>query len=176
MAFAGETFAERYGKEAAARTPPLKAMLRSGIPLGAGTDATRVSSHNPWISLYWMVTGKTAGGTQLGSPENRLSREEALRLYTVGSAWFSGEEDVKGRIAPDQLADFAVLSSDYLTVPEEQIRSIESVLTVTGGDAVYATEQFPSVAPAPLSPVSPEWSPVTVFGGYQHRGTDGKHP
>ena len=68
----------------------------AGIPVGAGTDATRVSSHNPWLSLYWLVTGKTVGGTQLAAAENRLSREEALRLYTVGSAWFSGEEEVKG--------------------------------------------------------------------------------
>ena len=167
MAFAGEIFAERYGKEAAAHAPPLRAMVRAGIPVGAGTDATRVSSHNPWLSLYWMVTGKTVGGTQLASPENRLSREEALRLYTVGSAWFSGEEEVKGRIAPGQLADFAILSADYLTVPDEQIRTIESVLTVTGGDVVYAAEPFANVAPEPLPAVSPAWSPVAAFGGYQ---------
>ena len=167
MAFAGEQFAERYGKDAAAHAPPLRAMLRAGIPVGAGTDATRVSSHNPWLCLCWMVTGKTVGGMQLASAENRLSREEALRLYTVGSAWFSGEEDVKGRIAPGQLADFAILSSDYLTVPEKEIRTIESVLTVTGGDVVYATDAFPGVAPEPLPPVSPAWSPVAHFGGYQ---------
>ena len=167
MAFAGEIFAERYGKEAAASAPPLRQMLDAGIPVGAGTDATRVSSHNPWLSLYWMVTGKTVGGTQLASPENRLSREEALRLYTVGSAWFSGEEDVKGRIAPGQYADFAILSADYFAVPEEQIRTIESVLTVTGGDVVYAAPPFHQYAPAPLPPVSPSWSPVAAFGGYQ---------
>ena len=79
-------------------------MLDAGLRIGAGTDATRVASYNPWLSLAWLVTGKTVGGTQLASPENRLSREEALRLYTVGSAWFSGEEDVKGRIAPGQFA------------------------------------------------------------------------
>jgi predicted amidohydrolase YtcJ len=142
-------------------------MLEAGIPVGAGTDATRVASYNPWISLYWMVTGRTVGGTQLASPENRLSREEALRLYTVGTAWFSGEEEVKGRIAPGQLADFAILSADYMTVPEEQIRRIESVLTVTGGDVVYSADPFTAFAPEPLPPVSPEWSPVAAFGGYQ---------
>jgi predicted amidohydrolase YtcJ len=167
MAFAGEIFAERYGKEAAAHAPPLRAMIRAGIPVGAGTDATRVSSHNPWISLYWLVTGKTVGGTQLASADNRLSRDEALRLYTVGSAWLSGDENVKGRIAPGQYADFAVLSADYLTVPDEQIRAIESVLTVTGGDVVYAAEPFLSVAPEALPAVSPGWSPVAAFGGYQ---------
>ena len=142
-----------------------------GIPVGAGTDATRVSSYNPWLALYWMVTGKTVGGTQLAASENRLSREEALRLYTVGSAWFSGEEETKGRIAPGQFADFAILSADYLTVPEEQIRDIESVLTVVGGDVVYAAEPFAAVAPQPLPPVAPEWSPVAHFGGYQARKT-----
>jgi predicted amidohydrolase YtcJ len=169
MAFAGEIFAGRYGKEAASRAPPLRAMLRAGIPIGAGTDATRVSSHNPWLALHWLVTGRTVGGTQLAAAENRLSREEALRLYTVGSAWFSGEETVKGRIAPGQRADFAILSADYLTVPEEEIRDIESVLTVIGGDVVHATGAFLAVAPPPLPAVAPAWSPVAHFGGYQAR-------
>jgi predicted amidohydrolase YtcJ len=166
MAFAGEIFAERYGKEAAAAAPPLREMIKAGIPLGSGTDATRVSSHNPWLSIYWMVTGKTVGGTQLASPENRLTREEALRLYTVGSAWFSGEEDIKGRIAPGQLADFAILSADYNTVGEEEIKDIESVLTVTNGEIVYAADALVKFAPPPLPAVQPDWSPVARFGGY----------
>jgi hypothetical protein len=167
MAFAGEYFLERYGAEAASHAPPIRQMLEAGIPVGAGTDATRVASYNPWISLYWMVTGRTVGGTRLAAAENRLSREEALRLYTVGTAWFSGEEDVKGRIGPGQFADFAILSADYMTVPEEQIRRIESVLTVTGGDVVYSAGAFTSFAAEPLPPVSPAWSPVAAFGGYQ---------
>jgi predicted amidohydrolase YtcJ len=167
MAFAGEYFVERYGAEAAAHAPPIRQMLDAGLTVGAGTDATRVASYNPWISLYWMVTGRTVGGTQLASPENRLSREEALRLYAIGSAWFSGEDDVKGRIAPGQLADFAILSADYMTVPEEQIRRIESVLTVSGGDVVYSAGAFTMFAPEPLPPVRPAWSPVAAFGGYQ---------
>jgi len=169
MAFAGEFFADRYGKNAASRAPPLRPMLQAGIPVGAGTDATRVSSHNPWLALYWLVTGRTVGCTQLAAAENRLSREEALRLYTVGSAWFSGEEAVKGRIAPGQRADFAILSTDYLTVPEEQIRDIESVLTVIGGDVVHAANAFLALAPPPLPAVAPAWSPVAHFGGYQAR-------
>jgi predicted amidohydrolase YtcJ len=167
MAFAGEYYLERYGAEAASHAPPLRQMLDAGLPVGAGTDATRVASYNPWISLYWMVTGRTVGGTQLAAAENRLSREEALRLYTVGTAWFSGEEDVKGRIAPGQLADFAILSADYMTVPEEQIRRIESLLTVTGGDVVYSAGPFTTFAAEPLPPVTPAWSPVAAFGGYQ---------
>jgi hypothetical protein len=170
-AFAGEYFAERYGKEAARYAPPLRKMLDMGLPVGAGTDGTRVSSYNPWPSLYWLVTGKTIGGTQLFAEDNRLSRKEALRLFTVGSAWFTQEETVKGRIAPEQYADFAVLSDDYFTVPEEQIKRIESVLTVVGGKVVYAAEPLSSLGegltPAHLPPVSPTWSPVAHFGGYQ---------
>lgn len=166
MAFAGEIFTERYGKEAAAHAPPLRQIIDAGIPLGAGTDATRVSSHNPWLSLYWMVTGKTIGGTQLASADNRLTREEALKLYTIGSAWFSGDENAKGRIAPGQLADFAVLTADYLKVPEEEIRNIESVLTVTDGQVVFTAGPFSKFAPPPLPPIKPDWSPVATFGGY----------
>ena len=176
IAFAGEVFAERYGKETASHAPPLRAMIQAGVPVGAGTDATRVSSYNPWLCLYWLATGRTVGGTQIASPENRLSREEALRLYTIGSAWFSGEEGLKGRIAPGQLTDFAILSADYLTVPEEEIRGIESVLTIVGGDVVYGTDAFPEAAPEPLPPVSPAWSPVARFGGYQSRRTPGTSP
>jgi predicted amidohydrolase YtcJ len=166
MAFAGEYFVERYGKEAAATAPPLRKLLDSGIPLGGGTDATRVSSYNPWVSLHWMVSGKTVGGTEIHPNDNRLTREEALRVYTLGSAWFSGEEEIKGRIAPGQLADFAILSADYFSVPEEQIKGIEAVLTVVGGDVVYAGSPFGEVAPPPLPAVSPEWLPVAHFGGY----------
>jgi predicted amidohydrolase YtcJ len=173
MAFAGEIFVTRYGKDAAAAAPPLREMITAGIPLGAGTDATRVSSHNPWLSIYWMITGKTVGGTQLASPENRLTREEALRLYTVGSAWFSGEEDVKGRIAPGQFADFAIVSADYLAVPDEEVKDIEALLTVTDGEVVFAREPYEKVAPDPVPTAKPEWSPVARFGGYSRSGRAG---
>jgi predicted amidohydrolase YtcJ len=169
MAFAGEYFVERYGKEAARDAPPIRKMLQMGIPVGAGTDGTRVSSYNPWPSLYWLVSGKTVGGMQLFADDNKLSREEALRLFTVGSAWFSQEETVKGRIAPGQYADFAVLSDDYLTVPEEQIKDIESLLTVVAGKVVYTAKPFDAFAPPALPAVSPAWSPVAHFGGYQHQ-------
>ena len=167
LAFAGEYFVERYGQDAARHAPPVRQMLAMGIPVGAGTDGTRVSSYNPWPSLYWLVSGKSVGGTPLFADDNQLSREEALRLFTVGSAWFNQEEDVKGCIAPGQYADFAVLSDDYLTVPEEQIKDIESLLTVVAGKVVYAAKPFEDVAPPPLPPVSPAWSPVAHFGGYQ---------
>jgi predicted amidohydrolase YtcJ len=166
MAYAGELFRGRYGKEAAATAPPLRQLLASGIPLGAGTDGTRVASYNPWLSLAWMVTGKTVGGTVLYPKENRLTREEALRLYSLGSAWFSGEEDKKGRIATGQLADLAVLSADYFEVDEDRIKDIEAVLTVVGGKVVYGTDEYAKLAPTP-HPVEPEWSPVKYYGGYR---------
>ena len=169
MAFAGEYFAERYGKQAAAHAPPVRKMLEMGIPVGAGTDGTRVSSYNPWLSLYWLVSGKTVGGMQLFAGDNRLSREEALRLFTVGSAWFTQEENVKGRIAPGQYADFAILSGHYFAVPEENIKNIESLLTVVGGKVVYAAKPFHALSPPALPAVSPAWSPVAHFGGYQSR-------
>jgi predicted amidohydrolase YtcJ len=165
MAFAGEYFKQRYGAEMASQAPPLRWLLDAGIPVGAGTDATRVSTYNPWLAIYWLVTGRSAGGAQLLSEEHQLNREQALRLYTVGSAWLSQEEEVKGRIAPGQYADFALLNKDFLKVPAEEIKSIEAVLTVTGGKIVYGASSFAKLAPT-LPPVSPAWSPVAGFGGY----------
>jgi amidohydrolase family protein len=139
--------------------------LELGVPVGGGTDATRVASYNPFVALYWLVTGKTVGGAALYPENNRLERMEALRLYTVGSSWFSSEEEKKGSIVSGQLADLAVLSADYFSIPEEQIKQLESVLTITGGKVVYAAKEFSKLAPPPL-PVSPDWSPVKHYGGY----------
>jgi predicted amidohydrolase YtcJ len=165
MAFQGEYFVNRYGKQQAARTPPIRRMLEMGVPVGAGTDATRVSSYNPFVALYWLITGKTVGGTALYPENNRLNRTEALRLYTVGSSWFSSEEANKGAIAPGQLADLSVLSADYFSIPEEQIKGLESVLTIVGGKVAYSAGEFERLSPPPL-PVSPDWSPVKYYGGY----------
>lgn len=166
LAYAGEDFRKR-NPQLAPFSPPIREMLNREIPVGAGTDGTRVGSYNPWVALYWLVTGKTVGGTQLASVANQLSREEALHLYTIGSAWFSGEEAIKGRIAPGQYADFAVLTADYFAVPVEEIKHIESMLTVVGGDVVYGAGEFAFLM-TPLPPISPAWSPVKSFGGY-HR-------
>src|ERR1700691_4641087 len=168
MAFQGEYFRDRYGITETKRTPPIREMLRAGLPVGAGTDATRVASYNPFVSLYWLVTGKTVGGLSMYDQDHRFDRMEALRLWTVGSSWFSTEQETKGSIVPGQLADLAVLSSDYFSVAEDEIKRLESVLTIVGGKPVYAAEEFPQLAP-PLPPVLPEWSPVAAFGGYAKR-------
>jgi predicted amidohydrolase YtcJ len=172
MAYQGEYFVDRYGAEAASHTPPVAQMLKMGLPVGAGTDATRVASYNPWVSLYWLVSGKTVGGKTLYPQANRLDRTEALRRYTLGSAWFSAEETKKGSLAPGQLADLAVLSADYFAVPEQGIKTIESLLTIVDGKIVYAAAEFSPLGPPP-PPVLPEWSPVKTFGGY-HRAFAGQ--
>jgi predicted amidohydrolase YtcJ len=169
MAYQGEYFIDRYGAKAVQQTPPIKKMLQMGIPVGAGTDATRVASYNPWVSLYWMVAGKTVGGTALYPEANRLERSEALHRYTLGSAWFSAEEDKKGSLMAGQFADLAVLSADFFSVPEEEIKQIESVLTIVGGKIVFGADDYAALAP-PALPVLLDWSPVKEFGGYYRPG------
>ena len=158
VAFHGEYGAKFYGKDRMSFAPPVAEMLRLGIPVGAGTDATRDTSYNPWICLHWLTTGKTVGGLKLGADSNLLDRTEALRLYTQGSAWVSGEQDRKGTLRPGQFADLAVLSDDYLAVPEDHIPHIHSVLTVMDGKVVHASDPFSSLAPKRL-PTNPSWSP-----------------
>lgn len=167
LAYAGEFFVERYGAEIARQSPPIRKIIDMNIPIGAGTDGTRVASYNPWTSIYWLTTGKTVGGMPLSDASNILSRNEALRLYTKGSAWMSKEEDVKGTLEDNMLADFVLLSDDYFTVPDEKIIRLESVLTVVGGNVVYGAGEFETLNP-PITPVSPSWSPVKYFGGYQN--------
>jgi predicted amidohydrolase YtcJ len=172
MAYQGEYFVERYGHRAAERTPPIRRMMEMGVPVGAGTDATRVASYNPWVSLSWLVTGKTLGGLTLYPPANRLDRETALRLWTEANTWFSTEPGKKGQIKTGQLADLAVLSDDYFAVPGDTIQEITSVLTFLGGKPVHGDAEFKDLAP-PLPPPMPNWSPVRSYRGYQQRAESG---
>ena len=165
MAFQGEYFVDRYGKEAAKQTPPVARMLDAGVPVGLGTDATRVASYNPWTALYWLVSGRTVGGMQLYDDNARIDRETALMLWTKGSAWFSSEQNAKGEIKVGQLADLVLLSKDFFSVPEEEIKGIESVLTLVDGEVVYAAGGFTPLSPPPV-PVLPEWSPVVTVPGH----------
>ena len=168
MAFQGEYFVERYGAKAAEATPPIKRMMDAGLPVGAGTDATRVASYNPWVSLSWLVTSKTVGGLTLYPTRNRLDRETALRLWTEKNTWFSNEVGKKGQIKAGQLADLALLSDDYFSVPESEIAHLRSVLTMLGGKIVYGEGDFGPLAPeAPKA--MPDWSPVATFGGHWRR-------
>ncbi|WP_273453206.1 amidohydrolase [Nevskia ramosa] len=174
MSYQGEYFIERYGTKAVERTPPYKRMLEMGVHVGAGTDATRVASYDPWNALWWLSTGKTVGGTRMYPPANLVDRETALTMYTKANAWFSNEEGAKGQIKIGQLADFALLSADYFSVPEDQIRNLVSVLTVVGGKPVYGDDEFKPLAPA-LPPAMPDWSPVNFGSQYYKPDREAAH-
>ncbi|MRX41779.1 amidohydrolase family protein [Flavobacterium sp. LC2016-23] len=167
MAYQGEYFTDRYGAKAAENTPPIKKMIEMEVPVGAGSDATRVSSYNPWVSMYWMTVGKTVGGLQLYN-ETRLNRETALELYTRGSAWFSQEQAKKGDIRTGMFADLVVLDRDYFTINDEDIKKIEADLTIVDGKIVYANGDFSSFSP-PHIPILPDWSPTNIYNGYPVR-------
>lgn len=167
MAYQGEYFTDRYGAKAAENTPPIKKMLQMEVPVGGGSDATRVSSYNPWVSMYWMTVGKTVGGLQLYN-ESRLSRKTALELYTRGSAWFSQEQTKKGDIRTGMFADLVVLDRDYFSIDDEDIKKIEADLTIVDGKIVYANGDFSSFSP-PHIPILPDWSPTNIYNGYPAR-------
>lgn len=138
MYFGGERFLRRNGAAAARRAPPVVTGQRIGVVIGAGTDAHRVASYNPFTCLQWFLDGKTVGGHAIRGPEETPSRADALRFYTIGSAWFSHDDDVRGSLEAGKLADLAVLSKDYLSVPAAEVGDIESLLTMVGGKVVYA--------------------------------------
>jgi predicted amidohydrolase YtcJ len=148
MYFGGEQFLEQSGAAAAQRTPPVVTATRMGVVVGAGTDAHRVASYNPFTALEWFLDGKTVGGVAIRGPDETPTRAEALRFYTGGSAWFSHDEDKRGSLEIGKLADLAVLSEDYLTVPVDQVGRIESLLTMVGGKIVYAAGSYQPLAGA----------------------------
>ncbi|WP_028101343.1 amidohydrolase [Pseudoduganella violaceinigra] len=170
MAYQGEYFVERYGAAAAEATPPVKYLLESGVKVSAGTDATRVASYNPWVSLSWLTTGRTVGGMRLYPQRNLLDREAALRMWTENVTWFSNEEGKKGRIEVGQLADLMVPDRDFMRCPEDEITDITSLLTIVGGKVVYGAGLFGAFDP-PIPPAMPDWSPVRQYGGYGSWGT-----
>jgi len=150
MYFGGDAFLQQAGAAAARRAPPVETAKEIGVVIGAGTDAHRVASYNPFTALQWFLDGKTVGGTALRGPEETPSRADALRFYTLGSAWFSRDESKRGSLEVGKLADLAVLSADYMTVPVEQVGRLESLLTMVGGKVVYAAGQYEKLAPLPL--------------------------
>jgi predicted amidohydrolase YtcJ len=166
MAYQGEYFVERYGASAAEATPPVAKMLAKGLKVSAGTDATRVASYNPWVSLAWLVTGKTVGGLRIYPQRNCLDRETALRLWTENVTWFSNEEGNKGRIQVGQLADLLIPDRDYFSCAEDEIADTTSELTMIGGKVVYASGDFARLDETKPPPAMPDWSPVRTFGGY----------
>jgi predicted amidohydrolase YtcJ len=166
MAYQGEYFVERYGPGAAEATPPVARILEKGVRCSAGTDATRVASYNPWVSLAWLITGRTIGGLQLYPQRNCLDRETALRMWTDNVAWFSNEVGRKGQIAPGQLADLIIPSRDYFSCAESEIAELTSDLTMVGGKIVFGANDFARFDSGSIPPAMPDWSPVRTFGGY----------
>jgi predicted amidohydrolase YtcJ len=166
LADQGEYFVERYGAGAAAATPPVARMLEKGVHVSAGTDATRVASYNPWVSLAWLVTGRTVGGLRIYPQYNCLDRETALRMWTENVTWFSNEEGKKGRIEIGQLADLIVPDRDFFACAEDAIADTVSELTMVGGRVVYGAGDFARLDDAVPPPAMPDWSPVRSFGGY----------
>jgi len=142
MYFGGDGVLQQAGRDAARRTPPIETARKMGIAIGAGTDAHRVASYNPFTALQWLLDGKTVSGAVMRGPEETPSRMDALRLYTIGSAWFSHDDDTRGSLEVGKLADLAVLSQDYMTVPVDRIGETESLLTMVGGRVVYASTPF----------------------------------
>ena len=141
MYFAGDRVIDTTPADAG-RMPPMMSAVRMGVHVGAGTDAHRVASYNPFVALQWMLDGKTVSGRTTRGADETPSREMALRLYTVASAWFSFDEQRRGTLEAGKLADFAILDQDFFSVPLEQIGRTESVLTVVGGRTVYSAPGF----------------------------------
>ncbi|HYG53948.1 MAG TPA: amidohydrolase [Burkholderiales bacterium] len=165
MSLDGEAFLQKYGAQLAADAPPIKRIRDMGIPLACGTDGNRATSYNPWIGVHWLLTGRTLGGAKLQGDHNLLDRTEALRLWTSGGAWMSSEEEKKGTLEPGKLADLVVLSQDYFSIPVDEVKNLESLLTIVGGKPVYAAGPFARLDPPP-PPALPDWLPVRHYGGY----------
>jgi predicted amidohydrolase YtcJ len=165
MSLDGEAFLAKYGASLASDAPPIARVREMGIPIACGTDGNRATSYNPWIGVHWLLTGKTLGGAQLQGGRNLLDRTEALRMWTAGGAWMSSEEDKKGTLEPGKLADLVVLSGDYFSMPVDEVKNLESVLTMVGGKVVYAAGPHAALD-APPPPSLPGWLPVRHYGGY----------
>ena len=141
MALGAGASAQTWTYFGAGGGPPFRRIVDSGIPAGVGTDSTNVSALDPWLSLYYMTTGRNVAGAPTNDGQ-QISRLEALRLYTEGGAWFSFDDDQVGSFVAGKYADLAVLTHDYLTVPDDMLRRIESVLTMVAGTIVHATAPF----------------------------------
>ncbi len=166
MAYQGEYFVERYGVGAAEATPPIKRIIDKGVKISAGTDATRVASYNPWVSLSWLVTGRTVGGLGITRERNCRDRGTAVRMGTGKVTWFSYEEGSKGRNHAGQSADLIVPDRDYFSCSEAEIADTTSLLTMVGGRIVFGSEDFSKLESVTPPPAMPDWSPVRRFGGY----------
>ncbi|HWM82389.1 MAG TPA: amidohydrolase [Pseudolabrys sp.] len=140
--FEGDVWPKVMGAEAAKQAPPIAEGLKAGVVIAGGTDGPRMSPYNPFVTLEWLVTGRTVRGTSLRAKEASATREQALRIHTVNSAWMAGDDDKRGTLEVGKWADLIVLSDDYFAVPENDISRIKVLLTLVGGKVEHAAEPF----------------------------------
>nr|WP_291689493.1 amidohydrolase family protein [Bradyrhizobium sp.] len=140
--FAGERLQKAVGAETARQMPRIATAMQLGLVVAGGTDAHRVSSYNPFVSLQWYLDGTTIGGVTTRGEAEAPSRRQALEMYTRNPAFMAHDDGERGTLEPGKLADLAVLSADYLTAPVNEIGKIRSLLTTVGGKVVYAAPPF----------------------------------
>jgi len=138
----GGDYVEAWGSEATANAQPIAGLRQRGVPIGLGSDATRANWFSPWASIGWFVTGRSVDGAGVRAPEHLMTREEAIRAYTADAAWFTGEEDRRGRLAPGYLADLCVPTLDPFACADDELAGIRSDLTITGGAVTWAAPAF----------------------------------
>jgi predicted amidohydrolase YtcJ len=139
LAFRSSASQAVWGPEALRSAPPLKDITAAGLHLGVGSDATRASSHNPWLCSWWLVAGRSLDGSSQRDGGHLLDRERVLAAQTSGNAWFSFEENGRGTLQPGRWSDLAVLNDDYFTVPVDAIPSLRSELTIVGDRVAYSS-------------------------------------
>jgi hypothetical protein len=145
--FGGERLQKEVGVDAAKQMPRIATAMRLGLTVTGGTDAHRVSSHNPFVALQWYLDGTTIGGVKTRDDMEAPSRRQALEMYTRNTAYAANDDDKRGTLEVGKYADLAVLSADYLTAPVKDIGKIRSLLTMVGGRVVYAAPPFAGLEP-----------------------------
>jgi predicted amidohydrolase YtcJ len=143
--FEGDVWPRVMGNDAATQAPPISEGIKAGLIVAGGTDGPRLAPYNPFVTLEWLVTGKTVKGTSIRSKQYSATREQALRIHTFNSAWMAGDENKRGTLEPGKWADLVVLSDDYLTVPENNISKIKALMTIVGGKVEHATGPFTEI-------------------------------
>jgi len=147
MYFGGDEYMKTHEAAVVHRAPPIMSAMRMRVVVSGGTDANWVTPYNPFVSLRWLLNGKTLSGATTRAEQELPSRMEALRMYTVNSAWMSFDEAERGSLEPNKLADLAVLDRDFMTIPIDEIAETRSLLTLVGGKVVYAAGPYEQLGP-----------------------------
>lgn len=144
--FDGLALSKVVSQEAMRFFIPLRSLAQAGIIFAGGTDHmvgwdkdTAINAYNPFLGMWIAITRKTTQGVVI-NPEERLNREQALKMYTIWPAHLQRSDKDRGSIEPGKLADLVVIDRDYLTCPEDQIKEIASVMTMVSGQVTYSRE------------------------------------